>query len=411
MRFNRRNFLKGLGALSLPVWFPRVSFAGGRVSATAAKETLVCIFLRGGADSLNMVIPYSEKLYYDNRPTLAIAAPGGSGVTALELDSQFGLHPSMAPLLGMYQDGMFAPVVATGLKHDTHSHFDAMIMMEGGVTNPANAATGWLNRHLALKKAVSISPFRAIALSESLPGSLMGDVPVTALNSLEDFSLSAWDVTGDNYTSSLEDLFQGETILDKQGQQLFEAIKLLNSSGATNQKPANGARYLEDFYFSNALKEIASLIKADLGLEIACTDFHDWDTHEGQGGTQGWMPDQLAQLSLSLEAFITDLGALFKNVTIMIMSEFGRRVDENGSYGTDHGHGGMMMVLGGNIKGGSIYGDWPGLSAKQLYGPGDLQITTDYRTVLGEILAKKLGNKKLKKVFPDYQKEPYLGLF
>ena len=155
----------------------------------------------------------------------------------------------------------------------------------------------------------------------------------------------------------------------------------------------------------------ARLIKADLGLEIACADFHNWDTHEGQGALYGWMPQQLNEMALSLEAFITDLGDLFKNVTILIMSEFGRRVDENGSQGTDHGHGSMMLALGGSIKGGSVYGDWPGLAAKQLYGPGDLEITTDYRTILAEVLKVKLGNKKVKKVFPDYKKEKYLGLF
>ena len=408
MKLNRRSFIKGLSALSLPVWFPRVSFAS---QAAGSQESLVCIFLRGGADTLNMVIPYGEKEYYDNRPTLAIKEPGSGAGSALELDSGFGLHPSLAPLHGLYQDGSFAPVVATGLKHDTHSHFDAMMMMEGGVTDPAKATMGWLNRHLAIKKAVTISPFRAIALSETLPRSLMGDVPVTALNSLEEFNLSSWSVTDHGYDQALAELFEGDTLLDKQGQQLFEAIKLLSSSGAAGMEPANGAVYPEDSYFGESLKEIARLIKSDLGLEIACADFHNWDTHEGQGALYGWMPQQLNEMALSLEAFITDLGDLFKNVTILIMSEFGRRVDENGSQGTDHGHGSMMLALGGSIKGGSVYGDWPGLAAKQLYGPGDLEITTDYRTILAEVLKVKLGNKKVKKVFPDYKKEKYLGLF
>jgi uncharacterized protein (DUF1501 family) len=413
MAYNRRSFLKYLaGAISAPAWFPRFTFASSAAKAAAQTDTLICVFLRGGADGLNIVVPYGEQRYYDNRPTLAVAEPGSSQYSALEIDGFFGFHPSLAPLKELFDDGVFAPVIATGSHDDTHSHFDAMEFMESGVPGDKSVNTGWLARHLDVMRSANDSAFRALAIGYEVPSSLRGPVPATALNSIEEFHLEIYEAEAEQFQQTLQALYSGTSFVDVQALQTLDAVNSLAESGASGFQPENGAAYPDGSYFAAGLQEIAKIIKADVGLEAACVDYGNWDTHEGQGGAgpEGWMSSNLNDLARSLQAFYQDMGDRMNRVTVVVMSEFGRRIDENGSAGTDHGHGGVFFVLGGKVRGGKVYGQWPGLAPGDLYGPGDLAITTDYRTILKEILRKRMGNKKVGKVFPKYKAEAELGI-
>jgi uncharacterized protein (DUF1501 family) len=411
MRDKRRSFLKYMaGVISAPAWFPRLSFGSAVSQAASGRDTLVCVFLRGGADGLNMVIPYGEKRYFDLRPTLAIAEPGSGNGRAIEIDGFFGFHPMLAPLNELFQDGVLAPVVATGSRDDTHSHFEAMEYMESGVPGDRSVNTGWLARHLKSLKSKQDSEFRAIALGYELPSSLRGPVPATALSSIEEFHLDVYEEEAGRFQNTLQSLYSGTSFVDVQAMQTLDSINRLADSNASELTPDNGAKYPEDSEFATGLQEIAKFIKADLGLEVACVDYGDWDTHEGQGAADGWMASNLDVFARSLKAFYQDMGNRMNRITVVVMSEFGRRVDENASAGTDHGHGGVFFVLGGNVNGGAVLGQWPGMSTNELYGPGDLEITTDYRDILIEILRKRMKNNKIGQVFPGYNKETSLAI-
>lgn len=410
MKKTRRNFLKILtSAATLPAWFPRLTFANRIVKPAAGAHTLICVFLRGGADGLNMIIPYAENRYYDLRPEIAIPEPGNGSGKALEIDGFFGMHPAMAPLKELFDDGALVPVISTGSHDDTHSHFEAMEFMESGVPGDKSVTTGWIARHLEVVTSANTSPFRALSIGYEVPSSLRGPVPATALSSIEEFHLDIYESEAERFQNTLQQLYAGTNLVETEAQQTLEAINTLAGSGAGEIEPDNGAVYPEDSEFAFGLEEIAKLIKADLGLEVACIDYGDWDTHRNQGGGTGRMAANLDDMSRALHAFYQDMGSRMANTTIVIMSEFGRRIDQNASSGTDHGHGGVMLVLGSGLSGGAVYGLWPGIAPNNLYGPGDLEITTDYRTVLAEILEKRLGNKNIAHVFPDYSKETYLG--
>jgi len=303
-----------------------------------------------------------------------------------------------------------ATVIATGSHDDTHSHFDAMEFMESGVPGDKTVDTGWIARHLDVLRNGNDSAFRALALGYEVPTSLRGPVPAAALNSIEEFHLDIYEAEAEQFQKTLQSLYRGTSFIDVEATQTLEAVNKLADSGAADFTPENGASYPEDNEFSYGMQEIAKIVKADLGLEVACIDFGGWDTHEGQGGAQGWMASNLSSLSTTLQAFYQDMGSRMAGINIVVMSEFGRRIDENGSAGTDHGHGGVFFVLGGNVNGGSVFGQWPGMAPGDLYGPGDLAITTDYRTILKEILRKRMGNGKIAKVFPKYKPEPELGI-
>lgn len=406
--FNRRSFLQALAGLTLPAWFPRLTFAApAEARAAQGGDVLVCIFQRGAADGLNMLVPFGDDLYYQNRPTIAIPQPA-AGLSAIDLDGFFGLHPALAPLKELWDDGLLAPVTATGSHDDTHSHFDAMEFMESGAPGNKSVRTGWIGRHLESLDTGNESPFRAISVGGMAPASLRGPVPATALQSIAEFHLEAYDVRVKQFQETLRGLYAGEGFLDVQANQTLDAVNSIAALG-DSYTPANGAAY-PDSDFGRALREIARMIKAEVGLEVACTDIGDWDTHEGQGGAEGWMANNLDDMARALHAFCTDCADWMPRITIVTMSEFGRRIDENASRGTDHGHGGAMFVIGGGINGGQVFGDWPGLHTEQLYGPGDLAITTDYRTVLAEILRTRMGNKKAAKVFPGLGQSKFPGL-
>jgi uncharacterized protein (DUF1501 family) len=365
--------------------------------ATQPRDVLICIFQRGGADGLNMVVPHGDQDYYAHRSNLAIGQPGAAG-GAIDLDGFFGLHPALDGLKEIWDSRQLAIVHACGSPDPTHSHFDAMDYMERGTPGQKNLATGWLGRHLSTTQGADDSPFRAIGFGALLQASLRGGA-ATALTSLDAFKLQARPPELPKILAAHGQLYRGSGMLVGSGQQTLAALSIIEQLNPAQYRPSDGARYPSSPY-GNTLMQIAQLVKADVGLQVACADIGDWDTHVNQGGAEGEMAANLKEFGDGLRALYTDLSATLGSVTIVTLSEFGRRAAENGGGGTDHGHGNAMFVLGGHVLGGKVYGEWPGLHAEQLYGPGDLQVTTDFRDVLGEIVAKRLGNRELGELFP-----------
>jgi uncharacterized protein (DUF1501 family) len=411
MNATRRSFLRtlGLSSLALPAWFPRVAFAA---APSDAHDVLVCIFQRGGADGLNVVVPAGDHDYYTNRPTLAIPQPGGQTGAALDLDGFFGFHPALAPLKELYDDRALAVVHAVGSPDGTHSHFDAMDFMERGTPGSKTVPTGWIGRHLASMPSSNDSPFRAVGMGPLVQASLRGPVAATALQSIADFHLGgrrsqASDLA--RFQASLAALYDGGGTLDPQAQDTFDAVATLAAANPGAYQPQNGATY-PDSDFGRSLQQVAQLIRADVGLEVACVDLGGWDTHAAEGSATGTLARLLGDLAAGLAAFHTDLGDRMDRVIAVTMSEFGRRLHENASGGTDHGHGNCMFLLGGAVNGGRVYGRWPGLAPAQLAAPGDLAVTTDFRTVLAEVTERRLGNPHTDQVFPGFTDTSRLGL-
>ncbi len=392
-----------MAAPVLPAWMPRLAFAPEGVEP--AGDVLVCVFQRGGMDGLNAVIPHGDADYYRRRPALAIAEPeSGSEETGLDLDGFFGLHPAMRPLKDVWDDQGLAIIHAIGSPDPTHSHFDAMDYMERGTPGEKQIPTGWIGRHLQTAPWQNDSPFRAVGMGGIMQASLRGPVPVTTLQSIADFHLQGRTQDLLSIQQTLAGLYDLSAGLAPAANETFDAIEILSRINVNTYTPEGGAEYPETEY-GLALKQVAQLTKADVGLEVACVDIGGWDTHATQGAVEGELPGLLAEFANGLAALYHDLGpsGRRKRVTIVTMSEFGRRVYENGSLGTDHGHGNVMFVLGGNVNGGKVYGDWPGLAPEKLAGPGDLAITSDFRDVLGEIVQTRLGNPDhLAEIFPGY---------
>ncbi|RMG97966.1 MAG: DUF1501 domain-containing protein [Chloroflexi bacterium] len=410
-QINRRVFLSkslqsaaglllGNTLVSLPAWMPRISLADPHVGPRG--DTLVCIFLRGGADGLNMVVPHGDDNYYARRPNIGIPRPDDRKATlrTVDLDGFFGLHPALDPLTEIYLAGDLALIHATGSPDETRSHFEAMDLMERGATTNGDY-TGWLARHLATLDTGNNSALRAVGVGSMLPASLTGALSATALQSIAEYHLRGRDERVGEMQTILHALYnQNEDMLTAVANQTFAAIDVLSKLDAEHYQPA-GRAYPER-EFGRAMKMVAQLIKADVGMEVACVDLGGWDTHVAQGSTEGAMARLMAELAAGLRAFYEDIQTHVANVTVVVMSEFGRRLQENGGLGTDHGHGNMMMVLGGGINGSRVYAKWPGLHEEQLDGPGDLAVTTDYRDVLGEIIRKRLNNPQVADVFPGY---------
>lgn len=415
--FTRRDFLKGIGAGGtvgvssslFPSWMPKLAFRQpGAVGAPG--DVLVAIFLRGGIDGLSAVVPYGEGAhYYDARPTLAVAEPGRGAGAALDLDGFFGFHPSFAPLMDSYQAGQLAVVHATGLTDATRSHFDAMTFMEYGTPGSKSTGTGWIGRHLMNSPHQNESPFRAVGMGAMVPASLRGGVSSLSLRSIADFHLRGREGELRRARQTLMDLYTVNApadMLDAQAALVFETVDLLQGLNAIGYTPDNGVVYPDDEYgFGLGLRQIAQLIKANVGLEVACVDLGGWDTHESQGTHGGYYEQQTALLAQGLAAFHADMQDYMPGITLVTMSEFGRRVAENASAGTDHGHGNFMLVMGGGVNGGRVYSQWPTLSPEAL-NEGDLAITTDYRDVLAEIIGGRLLNPNLSAVFPNFIPTP-----
>jgi uncharacterized protein (DUF1501 family) len=387
-----------------PAWMPRLAFAP-KYSGPRG-DTLVVIFLRGAADVLNMLVPHGEAAYYALRPSLGIARPDDhrtrESLRAVDLDGFFGFHPALRALLEPWQSGQLAIIPACGTPDESRSHFKAMELMERGVDSERGPASGWIGRHLASLDTGNRSPLRAVGVGQLPQRSLSGSVPVSALRSIADFHLNGDGCSIDRMRRALDTLYSGSDSLAALGQETLEIMDTLQSLDPLAYQPAHAARYPESD-FGMALKQSAMLIKAEVGLEVAAIDVGGWDTHFAQGAGEGLMARLMQDLAQGLAAFHADLLDQMDRLTLVTMSEFGRRAGENGSLGTDHGHGSMMMALGGHVIGGRIHGAWPGLGPGQLIGPGDLAVTTDYRDVLAEICLKRLNNPAVEEIFPGYQ--------
>ena len=407
----RRHVLQLLGGLSLPAWFPRMTFAAPARQTSARNDVMVCIFLRGGVDGLSAVVPYADDDLYRARRTLAIDPPGAdSGTSARDLDGFFGLHPALAPLQEIFQDGALAVVHAVGSPDETRSHFDAMDYMERGTPGQKLLASGWVNRHLATLSTGNDSPFRAVNIGPTVPLSMRGPVAVTALQSIADFHLhgSAGEVV--TFQQVIQSLYRDSALLGPSADRTFAAIEQLAISNPLQHQPRHGASYPASD-FGRALRQIAQMIRADVGLECACAEIGGWDTHEAQGAEAGRLAELLTGLAAGLHAFYTDMQDRMGRISVIVMTEFGRRLSENASEGTDHGRATIMFALGGGVEGGRVHTAWPGLAPANLEPPGDLAVTTDFRTVLSELLEKRMGNSRLSEVFPGFEVPPFLGVF
>ena len=378
MSITRRIFLRNgalavVGTSVLPSFLTRAAF--GAPDPGVRTKRLVVIFQRGAADGLNIVVPQGEPSYYAMRPSINIPKK-----SVLDLDGFFGLHPAMMSFEPLWKQKRLAIVHAAGSPDPTRSHFDGQDFMESGTPGVKITDDGWLNRalrDLPADNSPDKSAFRAIGLGQSLPRILSGKEPAVAVG----------------------------TALHSTGQETFDAVRTLKAADPAHYTPAANANYPRG-RFGDSLKQLAQLIKANLGVQVAFADIGGWDHHVDEGSTQGQIANVLGDFSQSIAAFWIDLGDLGEDTVVVTMSEFGRAARENGNRGTDHGHANVMFVLGGPVKGGKVYGRWPGLDRSQLYEGRDLAVTTDFRLVLSEIVSRYLGNKDLMTVFPGFEGQP-----
>jgi len=418
MSITRRIFLRNsalavVGTAAVPSFLARAAF--GAVENSGRTKRLVVIFQRGAADGLNIVVPYAEPQYYAMRPSINIPRKA-----VIDLNGFFGLHPSLSAFQPLWRQGHLAIVHAAGSPDTTRSHFDAQDFMETGTPGVKVTEDGWLNRSLhaipgAAPATAQNSPFRAIAFGPSLPRILSGSEPAVAMNNINDFSVGGKNPKGSPAATAFEAMYDhsSDSLLHGTGAETFDAVKMLKADDPGKYTPAPGADYPKG-RFGDGLRLLAQLIKANLGVQVAFADISGWDHHVNEGATEGQLANVLTDFSQSLAAFWTDLGDLGEDTVVVTMSEFGRTAHENGNRGTDHGHANVMFVLGGPVKGGKVYGRWPGLDQSQLYEGRDLALTTDFRQVIGEAVARHMGNKNLANVFPGFDNQPgkflrYLG--
>jgi uncharacterized protein (DUF1501 family) len=392
-----------VGTVAVPAFLTRAALG----SAGVGKKRFVVLFQRGAADGLNIVVPHGESSYYAMRPSIAI--PRGQ---ELDLDGFFGLHPSMSALKPLWEQRHLAIVHAAGSPDTTRSHFDAQDYMESGTPGVKSTEDGWLNRAIRDAKE-DASPFRAVAMGGSLPRMLSGPSPAIAIDNVNNFGVGGNNPQAQPVANTFEAMYAHsvDSVLHGTGSETFEAVKMLKSADPGRYTPAAGANYPRG-RFGDSLRQVAQLLKANLGVEVAFADIGGWDHHVNEGGTQGQLANLLREFSQGLAALWTDLGDLADSTVVVSMTEFGRTARQNGNGGTDHGHAGVMFVMGGPVKGGKVYGRWPGLAPEQLYEGRDLALTTDFRRVLGEGVYRHLGNKQLDQVFPGFEDSPrnFLGL-
>lgn len=404
---SRRAFLRS-GALTLvslgldPLFLERAAFALDRPAATR-RRVLVCLFQRGAVDGLSMVVPHGDPAYYRERPRIAIPSE-----RVLNLDGHFGLHPALSGLMPLWKEGTLAPVLAVGSPDATRSHFDAQDYMESGTPGVKSTADGWLNRSARHAEEHRNTVFQSVAFGPSLPRILAGSAPALAISDLRAFGIRAGGSGArDRLSRAFEELYDEAAtgVVASSAAEGFEAVRTLKRLRPAEYRPEGGATYPSG-RLGNSLRQIAQLIKADVGLEQAFADAGGWDTHIAQGADQGQLATRLRELGDALAAFATDLGPRMSDVVVLTMSEFGRTVAENGSIGTDHGHGTAMFVMGGAVRGGRVVGRWPGLDPAQRFQGRDLAVTTDFRDLFGEILVRHSGAKNLAAVFPGHDAAP-----
>ena len=408
----RRAFMKGgalsvlgLGLSGVPRFLVRTAAAEGTRSRS---KVLIAVFQRGAVDGLSMVVPHGDPDYYSARGAIAIARPAsGQPDTTVDLDGFFGLHPATAPLKPLWDARRLALVHACGSPDITRSHFDAQDYMESGTPGVKSTADGWLARGLQATPHAGASPFRAVAMGPQLPRVLRGEAGAVAMGNIADFDVKGEggvQMTGAvNARRGFESMYeQGvRDLLYGTGKETFEAVKMLKAAAPGRLAPANGAQYPRGRFGDN-LKQIAQLIRADVGVEVAFADLGGWDTHAAQGNERGQLANRLSDFAHGLAALERDLGDRMEDVVVLTMSEFGRTVRENGNRGTDHGHATAMLVLGGAVRGGMVYGRWPGLRRDQLFEGRDLAVTTDFRALFAEVAQRHLGVPPTAPLFPGF---------
>lgn len=411
-QWSRRSLLRGAATGAAAMLFGPSALAQISLKqAQVERETLVIVFLRGGADGLNVVTPYGEDEYYKLRPSVALGGPkkGPSGDRVLDLDGFFGFHPSLAPIEPIFKDGQMAVVHAIGSGDGSRSHFEAMSAMERGLHYSGEGASrtnGWLARYLNATQSDQDSPIRALALTGVLPDSLIGATGAQNISQIKDYELRG----SEEFRHHIQRVYaKGEDPMTRSGRETMRLLKSLERLDYSGYQ-AQGKTNYPDTGLGQGLRQVAFLQKAEVGLEVAFLDHGGYDTHVVQGAGTGWLANLLSDLAQSLRAFSDDMGPRMNRTTVIVMTEFGRRVYENGGLGTDHGRASCMFAMGGGVQGGKVYGNWPGLKKENLEGPGDLRVTTDYRNVLAEALQKRLGLASLSPVFPGFAEEP-LGIF
>ncbi len=407
---SRRIFLKNsalamMGIGAVPTWLGRAVYAQN--APAQRQKILIAIFQRGAVDGLNVVVPHGDPAYYALRPSIAIPRPNGRETGAIDLDGHFGLNPALKAMKPLWDNRQLAIIEAVGSPDPTRSHFDAQDYMESGTPGLKATYDGWLNR--ALIKEPAPSPLRAVSLSTDLPRSLRGKNEALAVGNLNDFQ-----VKDAQASATFEGMYGSstDTVLNGTGKETFEAVRIVRDIQKQPYTPLNGAHY-PNGRLGQSLLQIARMIRAGVGLEVAFTDVGGWDTHVNEVGAQphqGQLANLLKDFGDALAAFSQDMGDRMADITVVTMSEFGRTAKENGDRGTDHGHANVMFALGGGVKGGKVYGDWPGLQPDQLYEGRDLNVTTDFRSVLGELVLKQMGNHDLSHVFPGFSEPAAKGI-
>ena len=407
----RRIFMKNGGLALVSLGFAPTFLARTVAAGAARQKVLITIFQRGAVDGLNMIVPFMERDYYALRPSLALARPGAGDDSVVDLDGFFGLHPRLRPLKSAWDSGNLAIVHACGSPDETRSHFDAQDYMETATPGIKSTPDGWLNRYLHAKEHQAATPFRAVALAPQLPRALQGKASALAIGQIGQFGIRAGQST-EMVQSSFEAEYAAAAnrVLQTTAREAFDAVKMLKNVDPAQYAPANGAEYPRS-PFGQALQQIAQLIKSDVGLEVAFAESGNWDHHANEGAATGVLANRLDDLARGIAALTRDLGERMQDVVVMTMSEFGRTVAENGARGTDHGHGNAMMILGGAVRGGTVYGKWPGLAREQRHEGRDLAITTDFRSVFTEVVRGHLDLRDTSHVFPGFKPGPTLGLF
>ncbi|MEM6673610.1 MAG: DUF1501 domain-containing protein [Planctomycetota bacterium] len=416
---SRRSLLRAAGAAGLSFSSLRGLFLEDDPATGPRKPTLVVVFLRGGIDGLNLVVPHGEAAYYRLRPQLAVPRPSAKGEGgALDLDGFFGLHPAARALAPLFESGAAAAVHAVGTERNTRSHFEEQDRWETAVDGADLETSGWLNRVLADGRGRG--PIRAIALGDRLPRSLRGDVAALALRGLDDLvprggSQADLDRTlaalGRAYGRDSKDS-DVRSLLERGGRASLEALEQLRS--VAESPPASNVEY-PDTEIGRRAREVARLVRADVGLEIIELDAGGWDTHENQGAVQGQYANRLRALADALAALVRDVEQDRDDVVVVTVSEFGRTAAQNGTYGTDHGWGSCVLAIGGPVRGaaerrsGPVLGEWPGLEREQLNQGRDLAHTTEFRDVYAE-LVRFLGDVALDVALPGHEPVP-VGLF
>jgi uncharacterized protein (DUF1501 family) len=412
---SRRVFLKD-GAFAFvslgfaPSFLARTAYAAG---TTPRSKRLIAIFQRGAVDGLSVVVPFGDGEYYRARPSIAIPRPGSGDNGAIDLDGFFGFNPRLLPLKPLWDSRQLAGIDACGSPDNTRSHFDAQDYMETATPGVKSTPDGWLNRYLQARHVEKATPFRAVALTQQMPRTLQGRAPALAVNQLAQFGIrggQASEAIGASFEAEFASA--ADLVLNDTGREAFNAIKMLKAADPASYEPEHGADYPRTA-FGQALRQIAQLSKANVGLEVAFADVGGWDTHVNQGSAQGQLATRLDDFGRSLAALVADLGDRMEDTVVLTMSEFGRAVGENGNRGTDHGHGNAMIAIGGGIRGGRVYGRWPGLAAAQRYEGRDLAVTTDFRDVFSEIVVRHMNVPDAAPIFPGYAVNPgrFPGLF